>query len=47
MLVYLFELLSSEYSFFTLFRYLTLRGILAVLTSLTICFVVGDRKSVV
>ena len=41
MLVYLFDFLSSEYSFFTLFRYLTLRGILAVLTSLTICFVVG------
>jgi len=40
-LVYLFEWLAHDISFFNVFRYLTLRGILGVLTALAICFIVG------
>jgi phospho-N-acetylmuramoyl-pentapeptide-transferase len=41
MLLYLFDTLSHEYSALNVFRYLTFRGICGVLTSLTICFVLG------
>ncbi|MFQ6021692.1 MAG: phospho-N-acetylmuramoyl-pentapeptide-transferase [Acidiferrobacterales bacterium] len=41
MLFYLFEELTREFSFFNVFRYLTFRGILGVLTALAICFVAG------
>ncbi|MFQ5935637.1 MAG: phospho-N-acetylmuramoyl-pentapeptide-transferase [Acidiferrobacterales bacterium] len=41
MLVYLFEQLTREFSFFNVFRYLTFRGILGVLTALSVCFVIG------
>ncbi len=41
MLFYLFEQLTREVSFFNVFRYLTLRGILGVLTALAVCFAVG------
>ena len=41
MLLYLFDNLAREYSAFNVFRYLTLRGICGVLTSLSICFVLG------
>ena len=41
MLVYLFEQLTHDFSFFNVFRYLTFRGILGVLTALAVCFVVG------
>jgi phospho-N-acetylmuramoyl-pentapeptide-transferase len=41
MLLYLFDWLSTKYTFFNVFRYLTFRGICGVLTSLTICFVIG------
>ncbi|MHB1950658.1 MAG: phospho-N-acetylmuramoyl-pentapeptide-transferase [Acidiferrobacteraceae bacterium] len=41
MLFYLFNLLEARYSFFNVFHYLTLRGILSVLTSLFTCFVIG------
>ena len=55
MLYYLFESLARDFSFFNVFRYLTLRGILGVLTALMISFWIGptmirslgDRKSVV
>jgi phospho-N-acetylmuramoyl-pentapeptide-transferase len=41
MLYWLFESLARDISFFNVFRYLTLRGILGTLTALGICFVVG------
>ena len=41
MLLYLFDYLAGEISFFNVFRYLTLRGILGVLTALVISFVIG------
>lgn len=41
MLYYLLTSLAHEISVFNVFRYLTLRGILGVLTALTICFWVG------
>jgi len=41
MLLYVFDMLSREYTAFNVFRYLTLRGICGVLTSLSICFLVG------
>ncbi len=41
MLFFLFEELTREFSFFNVFRYLTFRGILGVLTALVVCFVVG------
>jgi phospho-N-acetylmuramoyl-pentapeptide-transferase len=41
MLTWLFEQLSLHYSFFNVFRYLTLRGICGVLTSITIFFIFG------
>ncbi|MEE9597110.1 MAG: phospho-N-acetylmuramoyl-pentapeptide-transferase [Acidiferrobacterales bacterium] len=41
MLLSLFDSLTQEFSFFNVFRYLTLRGILGVLTALVICFAVG------
>jgi phospho-N-acetylmuramoyl-pentapeptide-transferase len=41
MLVWLFERLANEYSAFNVFRYLTLRAILGIITALTISFVVG------
>ncbi len=41
MLLYLFDWLAEHYSVFNVFRYLTLRGICGVLTSLVICFTVG------
>ena len=41
MLYYLFDQLAHDITFFNVFRYLTLRGILGVLTALGICFVVG------
>jgi len=40
-LYYLFDLLADEISFFNVFHYLTLRGILGVMTSLAICLAVG------
>jgi len=40
-LYYLFERLTAEFSFFNVFRYLTLRGILGVLTALVISFWIG------
>ncbi|PCJ30159.1 MAG: phospho-N-acetylmuramoyl-pentapeptide-transferase [Moraxellaceae bacterium] len=41
MLLWLADFLSQYFSFFNVFQYLTLRGILGVLTALTIAFVVG------
>ena len=41
MLVYLFEQLTRSYSFFNVFHYLTLRGILSILTALVICLLIG------
>ncbi|MDH3638737.1 MAG: phospho-N-acetylmuramoyl-pentapeptide-transferase [Gammaproteobacteria bacterium] len=41
MLLYLFDALAQEFSFLNVFRYLTFRGICGVLTSLTVCFVLG------
>ncbi len=41
MLFYLFDSLAREYSVFNVFRYLTLRGICGVLTSLFVCFALG------
>lgn len=41
MLLKLFEYLSEFHTGFNVFRYLTLRSILGVLTALTICFVTG------
>jgi len=41
MLYYLFNILADDISAFNVFRYLTLRGILGVLTSLLICLVIG------
>ena len=41
MLYYLFDSLARDFSFFNVFRYLTLRGILGVLTALMISFWVG------
>jgi len=41
MLLYLFDWLAKDISFFNVFRYLTLRGILGVMTSLAICLIVG------
>ncbi len=41
MLYHLFDWLANEISAFNVFRYLTLRAILGVLTALTICFFIG------
>src|SRR5256885_9892839 len=41
MLFHLFDSLTNEHSFFNVFRYLTLRAILGVLTALIISFVIG------
>ena len=41
MLLYLFDWLAHDITFFNVFRYLTLRAILGVLTALGICFLVG------
>ncbi len=41
MLLKLFEYLEQVHSGFDVFRYLTLRSVLSVLTALTICFVIG------
>ena len=41
MLYYLFDRLANDISFFNVFRYLTLRGILGVMTSLMICLLIG------
>ena len=41
MLLWLADILSQYFSFFNVFQYLTLRGILGVLTALTIAFVIG------
>lgn len=41
MLYYLFDWLAQDISFFNVFRYLTLRGILGVITALSICLVIG------
>ena len=41
MLYALFDWLAHDISAFNVFRYLTLRAILGVLTALTICFVIG------
>ena len=41
MLFHLFDYLANDYSFLNVFHYLTLRGILGVLTALVISFVVG------
>ncbi len=41
MLYYLFDKLTADFSFLNVFRYLTFRGILGVLTALLICFVIG------
>ncbi len=41
MLYYLFDWLARDVSAFNVFRYLTFRGILGVLTAIGICFVIG------
>lgn len=41
MLYYLFDVLAEDISFFNVFRYLTMRGILGVITALTITLVIG------
>ena len=41
MLLYLTEYLTQYHSGFGVFQYITLRGILGILTSLIICFVIG------
>ena len=41
MLFLLFDTLADDYTFLNVFRYLTLRGILGVITGLVICFWVG------
>jgi phospho-N-acetylmuramoyl-pentapeptide-transferase len=41
MLLYLFEYLQQFHSAFNVFNYLTLRGIMSVLTALVICFITG------
>ena len=41
MLLYLFEYLQQFHSVFNVFNYLTLRGIMSVLTALVICFITG------
>ena len=41
MLYYLFESLARDFTFFNVFRYITLRGILGVLTALLISFWIG------
>ena len=41
MLYFLFDTLARDFSFFNVFRYLTLRGILGVLTALGISFWIG------
>ena len=41
MLTWFFDYLSQYYSFFDVFRYLTLRGICGVLTAITIFFIFG------
>ena len=41
MLVYLFEQLRADYTFLNVFRYISFRAILGVLTALVICFVIG------
>jgi phospho-N-acetylmuramoyl-pentapeptide-transferase len=41
MLYALFDWLAYDFTFFNVFRYITLRGILGSLTALTICFLVG------
>ena len=41
MLVGFFEWLANYFSFFDVFKYLTLRGILAVLTALGLCLAMG------
>lgn len=41
MLYYFFDWLADHISFFNVFRYLTLRGILGVMTSLAICLIIG------
>ena len=41
MLTWLFDQLAHDYGFFNVFRYLTFRGICAVLTAITIFFVFG------
>ena len=41
MLLYLTEYLSQFHSGFAVFQYITLRGILGILTALIICFVIG------
>ena len=43
MLVWLADYLSQFYSPFSVVKYLTLRGIFAVITALTICWVLGPR----
>jgi phospho-N-acetylmuramoyl-pentapeptide-transferase len=40
-LVWLFERLTADFSFFNVFRYLTLRAIFGVITALVISFVIG------
>jgi len=40
-LYYLFDVLAEDISFFNVFRYLTMRGILGVITALTITLVIG------
>ena len=41
MLLYLTEYMTQFYSGFGVFQYITLRGILGILTALVICFVIG------
>jgi phospho-N-acetylmuramoyl-pentapeptide-transferase len=41
MLLYLFEKLAENYSAFNVFQYLTLRGVLSVVTALFICLMLG------
>src|SRR5580693_3753267 len=43
MLLYLTEYLAKSYSGFHVFQYLTLRGILAALTTLTMALAIGPR----
>ena len=41
MLYHLLDWLANDYNFLNVFRYLTMRAILGVLTALTICFLIG------
>ena len=43
MLLYLFDFLAQDFSFFNIFQYLTFRAICAVLTSLLVSLLFGGK----